>query len=140
MAPRLIRHRLTSALAGVSLVLAACSGSGSGDTNLGLEPRTTTIGGLEVKVTPKQLDAGGAAFAVVFDTHTGAPTIDVAAHAVLEVGGTTWSTPTWDGDGPGGHHRSGTLRFTPSGPAGGTARLTIGGLEQPVEATWRVDP
>ncbi len=59
---------------------------------------------------------------------------DVAAAAELTVDSNTWTDPAWDGDGPGGHHRSGTLRFTASGPV--SATLTIGGLDQPVTARW----
>jgi len=48
--------------------------------------------------------------------------------------------PTWTGDGPGGHHRSGALRFNPAGAAHGTAQLTIDGLDQPVTVAWPLTP
>jgi hypothetical protein len=121
------------------LVIAGCS-SDSAKPVAGLESRSEQIGELEVTVTPTQLDDQGAAFTVVFDTHTGAPTIDVAANAALAVDGTAWTSPVWSGDGPDGHHRSGTLRFTPAGPARGEVRLSISGLAQPLALSWQLSP
>lgn len=132
------RLTLLVLLAAAVALLAACSTGGEPKPAAGLEARTVEIGGLEVTVTPTQLDDRGAAFTVVFDTHTGAPTVDVAANATLTLDGTAWTAPAWSGDGPGGHHRTGTLRFTPAGPARGTARLTIDGLDQPLEVTWQL--
>lgn len=122
-----------------AILLAACvDDSGPRRADGGLSARKATIGGLEVTVTPTRLDSSGAEFRVVFDTHTGAPGIDVSAHSVLVVDGTHWADPGWSGDGPGGHHRSGILRFEPAGPAQGDARLTISGLERPLEVGWEL--
>lgn len=129
---------LVALLALAVVILGACSTSNAPKTAAGLQARKTTIGGLDVTVTPTQLDSRGAAFTVVFDTHTGAPGIDVAANAALDVDGTAWTEPTWRGDGPGGHHRTGTLRFTNAGPARGAAQLTISGLDQPLAMTWQL--
>lgn len=120
------------------VILGACSTSSAPKAAAGLQSRKTALGGLEVTVTPTQLDSRGAAFTVVFDTHTGAPGIDVAANATLDADGTPWTAPTWAGDGPGGHHRSGTLRFTNAGPARGAAQATITGLDQPLAMTWQL--
>jgi hypothetical protein len=119
-------------------LLAACGGGSSGSTSSagGFAARKVTIGGLVVTVTPKHVDATGAEFSVAFDTHTGAPGIDVAARSALVVGGTPWVNPAWSGDGPGGHHRFGTLRFRAAGPARGAANLSIGGLDQPLDVSW----
>lgn len=102
----------------------------------GLTARTVKTGEVTVKIDPRQLDAKGATFNVAFDTHSGDLSFDIMRVTRLEVGGTAWEVADWAGNGPGGHHREGELRFTPSGPATGSARLTISGLPGTVEATW----
>ena len=49
-------------------------------------------------------------------------------------------TPHWDGSPPGGHHRSGTLRFTPDLPDTGVITLTLKDVAGVVERTftWEV--
>ena len=139
MARRVTSTRaLVAVLAIAVVVVSACSTSSAPKAAAGLQARKATIGGLEVTVTPTELDSRGAAFTVVFDTHTGAPGIDVAANAALAVDGTAWTAPTWSGDGSGGHHRTGILRFTNAGPARGAAQLTITGLDQPLAMTWQL--
>ena len=139
MARRMTSPRaLAAGLLIAVVVLAACSTSSAPKAAAGLQARKATMGGLEVTITPTELDSRGAAFAVVVDTHPGAPRIDVAKNAALEVDGTAWIAPTWTDDGPGGHHRSGTLRFASAGPARGTAQLTISGLDQPLDMTWQL--
>lgn len=119
-------------------ILGACGSSSTPTTQSGLDARKVVLGGLEIIAKPTQVDASGAVFDIAFDTHTGAPEIDVAANASLTVKGVTWTSPAWSGDGPGGHHRAGTLRFTPAGPATGQVLLTITGLPGPVSATWEL--
>ena len=124
----------------VLTLFSACASSGGPKAVAGLDTRTTTIGGVDMTVTPTRLDNGGAAFTIALDTHTGALDIDVSANASLTVNGTRWTAPTWEGDGPGGHHRSGTLRFASAGPAQATAQLTISGLAGPLDLTWQLTP
>lgn len=140
MALRLTRPVFAAlALAAGAALLAGCGGSSGGTASSpALADRKVTIGGLSVTVTPGRIDSDGAEFKVVFDTHTGAPEIDVAANAALVVDGTPWTGAAWAGDGPGGHHREGTLSFTAAAPAEGVARLTITGLDGPLEATWNL--
>lgn len=104
----------------------------------GLTTRTVKAGEVTVKIDPRQLGANGAMFDIAFDTHSGDLSFDATRVARLEVAGTAWKVAEWRGDGPGGHHREGVLRFTAGGPATGTARLTIDGLAGPVEATWEL--
>lgn len=141
-----MRRRLSSTFAAIgvllagSLLLAGCGG-GDGSTNAAVSGRTLptrsiTAGDVTVKVTPIRLDARGAVFTVVFDTHSRELDLDVAKAARLSVGGSDWQGPTYTGDGPGGHHREGELRFSASGPVGGSARLVISGLPEPVTAEW----
>ena len=101
-----------------------------------LATRTVPAGEVTVKVEPRQVDATGAVFKVTFDTHSEALDLDVARGATLVVGGVAWPVAGWSGDGPGGHHREGELRFSAGGPATGAAMLTISGLSKPVTATW----
>lgn len=108
----------------------------TGGTTSRLATRTVTAGAVDVKVRPVRLDASGAAFEVILDTHSVELGMDMAKVAGLEVGGTPWTGASWKGAGPGGHHREGTLSFSPAGPATGRAVLTIGGLPAPVEVSW----
>lgn len=141
-----MRRRLIVAagvLVTAGLVLAACSRGDEGGTSepgrtAGLARRTIRAGEVDVTLEPIRLDAGGAVFEVVLDTHSVELSMDLAAAARLEVGGTTWKVAGWRGDGPGGHHRKGELRFTATGPPQGTVRLTLSGLPEPVEATWNL--
>jgi len=103
-----------------------------------LPARSIGAGAVAVRIQPRQIDAEGAAFQVSLDTHSFALDLDVARQAQLVVGASTWPVAGWSGDGPGGHHREGVLRFNPAGPATGTATLTIGGLPKPVVATWQL--
>lgn len=136
MPRRLTRRLLTMVVVAMALLLNACANDNTPKAADGLAKRTEQIGGLTVTVTPVQLDRNGASFAIAFDTHTGAPTIDVAHSSSLTVGGAQWTNSSWTGDGPGGHHRSGTLRFDAAGEPSGTLRLSISGLERPLEFTW----
>lgn len=101
-----------------------------------LPTRTVEAGAVTVELQPRQLDATGAAFKISFDTHSVALDVDVARESRLVVGGVTWPVAGWSGDGPGGHHREGELRFRAAGSATGTATLTLAGLPEPVTATW----
>ena len=130
-----------AALAALVVVIAVARGdrddAPAASPGPGLDARTVTAGEVDVKIEPRQLDDQAAVFAVSFDTHSGDLSTDVARTANLEVGGVAWTDPAWDGDGPGGHHRTGELSFQAAGPANGEVRLSIDGLDAPVEATWR---
>lgn len=138
-----MRRRVTryGALSVVVVVLAfvavACGGGGSSKPTIaGLSTKKSSAGSIDVTVTPRQLDAQGARFDVALDTHSGNLGIDVARSATLSVGGRPWPTARWSGDGPGGHHRGGTLEFPPGESASGTVRLVIVGLAKPVVLEW----
>lgn len=67
-----------------------------------------------VEVTPLNLPQGGSTmdFEVVFDTHSVDLGFDPVAISLLrDDAGREYPATEWQGDGPGGHHRSGTLRF-----------------------------
>ena len=114
-------------------------GSPPATTNTsGLEPQIVSAGEIDITIEPVQLDDDGAAFGIALDTHSVELSSDLAGDARLEVGGAAWPATAWDGDGPGGHHREGTLTFAATGPATGSVRLTLAGFGEPVEATWEL--
>ena len=123
----------------VSATLAACSSSSASPRAPAFAVRAVDAGGVEVKITPTKLDSSGAEFTIVLDTHSADLSLDLTTASQLDVGGTAWAVEGWEGDGAGGHHRTGQLRFTAKGPAQGTATLRISGLPEPVEATWELD-
>ena len=101
-----------------------------------LPARTIDAGEVTVKIQPRQLDAKGAVFEIVFDTHSADLDQDLVRQTRLTVDGISWPVAAWSGDGPGGHHREGNLRFRTGGPPTGRATLSIDGLPKPVTATW----
>src|SRR5688500_2837217 len=103
-----------------------------------LETRTSTAGGVTVKVTPKVLSTGAPVweFAVVLDTHSQELSDDlVKAAAMVEPGGTRYAPVAWEGAAPGGHHREGVLRFQPIKPTPSSVELQI---QRPKANTPRV--
>lgn len=109
-----------------------------GDSGSGFATRTVQAGEVKVTMTPRSLGAGGAGIRVVFDTHTGSLDLDPATTSRLRVNGTPAAPGIWDGPGPGGHHREGTLTFSAPVPAGAAVELRISGLSTDVVATWTV--
>lgn len=87
--------------------------------------------GIEVSVTPGPLapDADVWVFELTFDTHSGTLDGDPAASSVLvDAQGNRHAALGWDGAPPGGHHRSGVLRFRPLGPSADVVELRVGGV------------
>jgi hypothetical protein len=81
-----------------------------------------------VKVTPLNLPQGGSSldFEVVFDTHSVDLGFDPVATSVLrDDAGREYPAIEWQGDGPGGHHRSGTLRFKVPDKASDSVEVVI---------------
>ncbi|MDH4175379.1 MAG: hypothetical protein OEZ09_11055 [Betaproteobacteria bacterium] len=79
-----------------------------------LGTRSSSVGGVTVKVTPKSVEPGAAAweFAVVLDTHSQDLSDDLMKNSVLvDAQGVRHAPLAWEGSPPGGHHRSGELRF-----------------------------
>ena len=135
------RSLILASVATIAVVLAwvVFAAGGDPDSTLvgttGLETRTVSSRDVDVKIEPRQLDAQGAVFAITLDTHSVELSMELTA-AEFEVGGIPWPVAGWDGDGPGGHHREGTLRFDAAGPAAGTVRLVLSDFPEPVEVTW----
>ncbi len=143
MRRRLILATGAVVLAGVALV--ACEGGNDGNElrasrrPASLPERTVKAGEVDIRIEPTRIDANGAIIKITLDTHSVELSMEPAGLARLEVGGIVWKVAGWMGDGPGGHHREGELQFTPSGPARGSARLTLSGFSEPVEAGWTLD-
>jgi hypothetical protein len=141
-----MHRRLIFATLGVTVVVAAgvvlAARGGDGDTapavQAELEARSVSSGEVDIKIEPRQLDDQRAVFAITLDTHSVELSADLT-RATLEVDGIAWPVEQWSGDGPGGHHREGDLRFASNGAATGTARLSLQGFSEPVEVTWEIE-
>ncbi len=89
----------------------------SENTSIPWKTKEQTGGEVTVSATPITLRSGfPASFDIAFETHTVDLDFDVETIARLtdELG--TRYAPHWQGSGPGGHHRKGTLVFTPDVP------------------------
>ena len=142
MALRPWRWLLLVLLAG--LVTVSCGGDdGTPSAKTGaatLPTRTSDVESVEVRVTPTKVSEHAAVFAIALDTHSGDLGVDLEKAATLTVGGTDWPVTGFVGDGPGGHHRQGRLRFGAKGAPSGEMRLRIVGLGEPVTFTWKLEP
>ena len=97
-----------------------------------------TTKGVTVAVTPGNLAAGAKTwdFAIVLDTHSQEFSDDLAQSAVLvDDRGNEFKALAWDGAAPGGHHRSGVLRFNAIEPRPQALELRI---SRPGEAGARI--
>ena len=107
------------------------------------ETKENEGGDVTVSVTPLSFKAGlPASFDVTFETHSVDLVFDIVEIAsLMDNMGNTY-TPLWDGSPPGGHHRSGTLRFTPDLPKTRSLTLTFTGVAGIAVRTfsWEVNP
>ena len=98
----------------------------------------SALGGVTVAVTPVAFAPAQKvwSFRVVYDTHTQELSDDVVAGAVLaDDKGRAVKPLAWEGPGPGGHHRSGVLKFPALEPFPQSIELR---LARPGEAAPRV--
>lgn len=121
-------------LAASGLILLRPGGGAAEATGLGTQ--SATVDAIDVTMTALVLDATGAQFRLALDTHTASLNVDLPGSAQLWVAGRSAGTGTWDGAGPGGHHREGTLRFTTAIPAGARVDLRLTGLPGEAVGTW----
>ena len=99
--------------------------------------------GVTVAVTPADLAAGAKTwdFSIVFDTHSQDLSDDIVQSAVLmDDRRNEFRALSWDGAGPGGHHRSGVLKFKPVEPQPQALELRINrpGEGKPRTFRWRL--
>jgi len=99
--------------------------------------RTIEAGEVTVELTPTRVDEDGAVVKIVLDTHAVELDVNLRRGSSLKVDGLVWPTTSYRGDGPGGHHREGTLRFRAAGLPEGELRLRIRGLPEPLLARWQ---
>ena len=81
-----------------------------------LSSQTDAEGLVEVTVTPKDLSPSSPSwdFEIILTIHSGFLNQDLAKSSVLiDDKGNQFFPTAWEGDPPGGHHRSGVLRFKP---------------------------
>ena len=80
-----------------------------------------------VKVEPVVVDPGAPTrFVISLNTHSGALDFDLTQISVLQDDrGNSYRPTGWDGSPPGGHHRSGSLRFPPLAAESRRIKLTI---------------
>jgi hypothetical protein len=80
-----------------------------------LAAQSVSGGGVVVTVKPLTLAPGQpAAFDITMDSHSVEIVEDMAKSVVLRTeSGKEYTPAAWDGDKPGGHHRTGMIRFAP---------------------------
>lgn len=106
-----------------------------------LAPQSSSEASVTVKITPRTLTGATWDFEVVFDTHSKELKDDLEKAAVLVADGGAALTPVkWQGDPPGGHHRSGTLQFKAISPmpAAIELRITRQGEAKPRSFRWKL--
>lgn len=100
----------------------------------------TTQAAVTVKVTPRSIDSAAWEFDVVMDTHVQELGDDLLKSAKLVAADGSELAPfEWKGSAPGGHHRTGVLRFRAPTPAPATIvlRITRPGETQPRVFQWK---
>lgn len=105
-----------------------------------LADERSSAGGVTVVVTPQNLAAGAKSwdFKVVLDTHSGDLNDDLVKTAtLLDDKGGRYVPVQWEGAGPGGHHREGTLKFNPVAPAPAAIELRIQRADEPAPRSFR---
>jgi hypothetical protein len=96
-----------------------------------LAPQTRSEGGVQVKVTPKNITVAADTwdFEVALNTHSVALDQDLAKTTVMvDAQGKQYLPIAWNGDPPGGHHRSGVLRFKALAALPPSLELRINGI------------
>lgn len=114
------------------------------------EEQTVSGGGVDISVMPQNItaDADMWSFQVVLNTHSVELSEDIAAvSALLDDRGTAYEPFSWEEgslpagrQAPGGHHRSGILKFKPISPMPDSITLvlnTIGGVAER-KFSWRL--
>lgn len=132
------RRRTILVLAATTVILVGSAwwlfGPPAEDT--GSNTRTAQAGEVEVTMTAQTLNGSGAVFELALDTHAESLDLDLTSAAELRINGASGGTATWTGNGPGGHHREGTLRFATPVPSGASVELRIIRLPGEAVGTW----
>ena len=118
------------------LAMALFASGHAAATELGV--RSSSAAGVTVKVTPKDVSPQAAVwqFAVALDTHSQDLRDDLAKNAALvDARGGRHPPLAWEGAPPGGHHRTGVLRFK---GLGAQAEALVLQIQRPGEQAPRV--
>ena len=117
-----MRRLSTALLLAAAVAAAGVATAGPAD----LKTITTNEASVAVKVTPRMLEGAVWEFEVAFDTHTQELKDDLLKSATLMAAdGSPVPSLEWKGAPPGGHHRSGVLRFAAPSPAPRVIELRI---------------
>jgi hypothetical protein len=124
-----------------SAMLVASLAAGAFAAELSVQRSSTS--GVTVAVTPQNLVASAKSwdFKVVLDTHSGELNDDlVKTTTLLDGKGGRHAPVKWEGAGPGGHHREGTLKFNPVSPTPTAIELSItrAGEAKPRSFRWQL--
>ena len=133
-----MRTRLIALISGI-LIAALAAGAPAAE----LVTQKNSAGGVTVAITPQNFAAGAGSwdFKVVLDTHSQDLKDDlVKAVVLLDDRGEQHAPVKWEGAGPGGHHREGTLKFNVITPQPKSIELRIQrpGEVKPRSFSWQL--
>lgn len=97
-------------------------------SNSSLESRENNEGPVVITVTPLNLKDNSSTwnFEIVLNTHSGSIDDDlVAVSELVDDQEKLYKPVSWEGDNPGGHHRTGVLKFNPISPKPKSIELKI---------------
>lgn len=94
---------------------------------ISFKPQENSDGSVSVSVLPREIKIGGnLEFEITLDTHSVELDEDLVQVSVLiDESGKEYGPIGWEGDPPGGHHRSGILVFAPITPIPKMLRLIV---------------
>lgn len=133
--------------AGLRLLIAALAAgilasAWAGASASALAQQVSSERGVTVRVTPRELAPAAKSweFEIVLETHSQDLTDDLKAEASLVADGAKQAPTAWQGTPPGGHHRTGVLRFAPVTPRPETVELRLlrPGESSPRSFRWRL--
>jgi len=133
--------KIVNVLRYVLLAVAALVASGAANA-VELGTRTSSLGGVTVNVTAKSVAPGAAVweFDVALNTHSQDLSDDLVKNSVLiEAKGARHAPLAWEGAPPGGHHRSGVLRFKGLAKLPDAIELQIRRPGEPAPRSFRWD-
>ena len=110
--------------------------------NSGLETKESNEGPVVVTVIPRSLEEDLATwdFEVTLNTHSEELSADlVAISELVDDQGKSYNPISWEGSPPGGHHRSGILKFNPILPKPKSLELTIKNIGETAERSFKWD-
>lgn len=115
------RRFVVSVLALLALILAACGGQDAEPPQASapepaasqtFDTQSSDAGRVMIDVTPLKLSGDAWEFDVALNTHSVNLGFDMTEVSALRCDqGQEYASIGWDGSGPGGHHRSGVLKF-----------------------------